>query len=664
MSTTHPVSRSRRARDRCSPALTSALALVLASSALGQDVADPAARPPNVVLVFADDLGYADLGCYGAEDVPTPHLDRMASEGMRFTDFLVSQAVCSASRASLLTGCYAERVGIQGALDSRSRIGLNPEEQTLAELLRERGYATGAFGKWHLGHHPQFLPLQQGFDEYFGLPYSNDMWPVDYDGESLEGLPHHKARHPTLRLIEGDEPADEVRTLADQARLTEQCTVRAVRFIEEHAASPFFLYVPYSMPHVPLGVSEEFRGRSAQGPYGDVVAEIDASVGRILAALDEQGVRDDTLVIFTSDNGPWLNFGDHAGSAGPLREGKGAMWEGGARVPCIVRWPGRVPAGSVCDSLAATIDLLPTIVSLTGARLPERRIDGVDVTALLEGRPEAQPRRTYAYYYGANLIAVRRDAWKLVFPHEYRSYRGVEPGQDGYPGPYAQGRSGLELYDLAADLGETRDLAVDRPEIVRELEVLGDRVRADLGDRLRDVRGSGAREPGRLAPLRSSPIEHLALGRPVTLVREPHPKYVGGGARGLVDGVLGSEAHNDGRWLGYSGVDFEAVVELDAVREVGRVSCSFLRDQAAWIFLPEAVELALSLDGVEFEVVGSLERELVRDPDQLAQDHQARFSSRPARFVRVRATNAGECPPWHPGAGEPSWIFVDEIVVE
>ena len=238
------------------------LVLLLATSARAQEPSGAEPRPPNIVIVFADDQGYGDVGCYGAEDIPTPHLDRMAAEGMRFTDFLVSQAVCSASRASLLTGCYAERVGIQGALDSRARIGLNPAEETLAELLRARGYATGIFGKWHLGHHQPFLPLQQGFDEYYGLPYSNDMWPVDYDGESLEGTVHHKARHPRLRLIDGDAPAQDVRTLADQARLTGAYTERALSFIERNKQRPFFLYLPHSMPHVPLGASEAFRGRS------------------------------------------------------------------------------------------------------------------------------------------------------------------------------------------------------------------------------------------------------------------------------------------------------------------------------------------------------------------------------------------------------------------
>ena len=627
---------------------------------------DPGApgRPPNVVIVLTDDQGYADVGCYGAEGFRTPHLDRMAAEGMRFTDLHVSQPVCSASRASILTGCYSERVGIQGALNPFARVGLHPEEETIAELLKERGYATGAFGKWHLGHHRPFLPLQQGFDEYFGLAYSNDMWPVDYDGSPIEGGAHRKALHPVLRLVEGNEPADEVRTLADQARLTGRYTERAVRFIERNKDRPFFLYLAHSMPHVPLAASSRFAGTSEQGAYGDVIQEIDDSVGRILAALDEHGIADDTLVVFTSDNGPWLNFGNHAGSAGPLREGKITIWEGGTRVPCILRWPGRIPAGSVCDRLAATIDLLPTLAALTGARLPARPIDGVDVTSLLEGRDGPSPRRTYLYYQGGRLKAVRRDAWKLVFPHEYVSYLGVEPGMDGHPGPYGQGECGLELYDLDADPGEAVDLADRHPEIVDELEALADEARAELGDRLTDVRGEGVRPPGRLAPRRPSPVEHLGRGKPVRLSSEPSPQYSGGGGAGLTDGILGSEDFTDGAWLGYRGEDLEVTVDLGEPTSLRRVASSFLQSQVSWIFLPASVELALSVDGTRFETVGRFEQETGVDLAQETRDYGAEFDPREARYVRLRAVGAGPCPDWHPGAGEASWLFVDEIVVE
>jgi len=455
------------------------------------------ARLANIVMILTDDQGYADVGCFGARGFATPNLDRMASQGMKFTSFYVSQAVCSASRAALLTGCYSERVSIQGALGPQSRIGLNPEEETMAELVKKRGYTTAIFGKWHLGHDKEFLPMQQGFDEYFGLPYSNDMWPVNYDGTPADK--EAKRSYPPLPLIEGNEKSGEVRTLEDQNRLTTLYTERAVRFIEKNKGRPFFLYVPHSMPHVPLGVSERFRGKSSQGMYGDVIMEIDWSVGEILKALEKYGLDRQTLVVYASDNGPWLNFGNHAGSAFPLREGKGTMWEGGARVPCIMRWPGRIPAGRVCKKMAATIDLLPTMAAVSGAPLPEKPIDGVNLLPLLEGKENAHPRDHYFYYYGGELQAVRQGKWKLHFPHKFRSYSGVEPGKNGNPGPYASGQTGLELYDLEQDIGETKDMAGRFPEVVERLKELGEAARLELGDSLTLTKGRGVRPPGQKA---------------------------------------------------------------------------------------------------------------------------------------------------------------------
>ena len=454
-----------------------------------------AKRKPNIVIIFTDDQGYADVGCFGAKGFKTPNLDRMANDGMRFTNFYVSQAVCSASRASLLTGCYSNRVSIYGALMPWAKEGLNPQEETIADILKRQGYATGIFGKWHLGHHKEFLPLQQGFDEYLGLPYSNDMWPVDFDG--TPATKGHKAKYPPLPLIDGNEKVAEIRTLADQNTLTGRYTQRAVKFIEKNKNRPFFLYVPHSMPHIPLGVSDKFRGKSEQGMYGDVMMEIDFSVGRILKALKKYALGDDTLVIFTSDNGPWLNFGNHAGSAGPLREGKGTMWEGGARVPCIMRWPGHIPAGTVCDKIAATIDLLPTIAAITEAKPPKKKIDGVNIQALLEGQKDANPRDHYYYYYGDELRCVRQGRWKLHFPHEYRSYEGVEPGRDGFRGPYAKGTTELALYDLENDIGERNNVAEKHPQIVQRLRALAQKIRQELGDSLTEHKGKEIRPAGR-----------------------------------------------------------------------------------------------------------------------------------------------------------------------
>jgi len=452
-------------------------------------------RLPNFVVIFVDDLGYADIGTFGAKGFKTPNLDGMATEGMSFTSFYVAQGACSASRAALLTGCYPNRIGIPPALSPQAEIGLHASEETIAEMLKPLGYVAGIFGKWHLGHHSEFLPLQHGFDEYLGLPYSNDMWPWDYDN-TLAPPEHRKSKHPWLPLIENNKIIAELKEPEDQDRLTTLYTDRAVRFIAEHKDKPFFLYVPHSMPHTPLGVSEKFRGKSEQGRYGDVVMEIDWSVGRILEALKNQGLDQHTLVVFTSDNGPWLNFGDHAGSAYPLREGKGSSWEGGVRVPCIMRWPGRIPSNSICDKIATTMDILPTFAALTRADLPQHPIDGVSILPLLETEPGVTPREHFYYYYGNQLQCIRKGNWKLHFPHSYRSYQGVDPGTGGIPGPYARGETGLELYDLEKDIGEIHNLADRYPEIVHNLQALGEEARRKLGDR--DLPGQGVRSPGRV----------------------------------------------------------------------------------------------------------------------------------------------------------------------
>ncbi len=447
----------------------------------------PAAdRPPNVVIVFTDDQGYADVGVFGARGFTTPNLDRMAAEGVRFTDFYVAQAVCSASRAGLLTGCYPNRVGILGALNPRAKIGISDREMTLAQLVKQRDYATAIFGKWHLGHHPQFLPARHGFDEYFGLPYSNDMWP----------------RHPTnkdfppLPLIEQDKV---VATMPDQTQLTTWYTERAVRFIDKNRDRPFFLYVAHNMPHVPLHVSDKFKGKSEQGLYGDVIMEIDWSVGQILGALKRNGIDEQTLVLFTSDNGPWLSYGNHAGSAGVLREGKGTSWDGGQREPFIARWPGKIPAGSVCREPAMTIDILPTLAKLIDAPLPRNKIDGLDIWPLLSGQPGAKsPHEAYYFYWGRELQGIRSGRWKLHFPHEYRTLGGKPGGRDGKPAPYQNARTGLVLYDLDTDPGETVNVAGDHPDVVKRLEALAEQARDDLGDSAMKRKGKGVREPGSL----------------------------------------------------------------------------------------------------------------------------------------------------------------------
>lgn len=437
---------------------------------------------PNVVVIFADDLGYGDLGCYGASRWNTPHLDRLAKDGIRFTDFYVAQAVCSASRTALLTGCYPNRVGVLGALGPSSTIGLSDREMTIAAVLRSRGYATAVYGKWHLGHLPKFLPARHGFDSYYGLPYSNDMWPQ-----------HPTAKFPPLPLIEGEKI---IETNPDQRKLTTSYTQRAVSFIETNKERPFFLYVAHAMPHVPLFVSERHRGSSKGGLYGDVVQEIDWSVGQILETLAKHGLEKKTLVIFTSDNGPWLSYGDHAGSSGGLREGKGTCWEGGVRVPFVARWPGMIPAGTICREPAMTIDILPTLAKYAGAKLPTLPIDGRDIEPLLRGEKGAKsPQEAYFFWWGRELHAVRSGKWKLHFPHEYRSLKAA--GADGKPGPYMVKKTPLALYDLETDPKEQTDRAAAEPEVVKRIEVLAEKARQELGDSLRKIEGRGVRAAGK-----------------------------------------------------------------------------------------------------------------------------------------------------------------------
>jgi arylsulfatase A len=461
-------------------------------------MAAPAApvRPPNIIIIFTDDQGYGDVGVFGAKGYTTPNLDRMAAEGRRFTNFHVAQAVCSASRAGLLTGCYPNRIGIHGALGPGAKHGIADSEMTLAQLVKQKGYATGMAGKWHLGHHPQFLPVRHGFDEYLGLPYSNDMWPLHPEAKA--------GTYPPLPLIEGDKVVKLGLGHEDQEQLTTQYTERAVRFIERNKDRPFFFYLAHSMPHVPLHVSAKFKGKSAQGLYGDVIMEIDWSVGEVLKTLKQHNLDDNTLVVFTTDNGPWLSYGNHAGSAGPLREGKGTAWEGGTRVPCLMRWPGQIPAGTTSGDMLMTIDLLPTIAKLIGAELPKHKIDGLEVWPLITGAPGAKnPHDAYLSYYENNQLQAAWSGdgrWKLQLPHTFRTLGGHPGGTNGIPTKYEQRKiEQPELYDLQADIAETTNVASKHPDIVQRLLSVAEQARDDLGDSLTKREGKGRREPGQLA---------------------------------------------------------------------------------------------------------------------------------------------------------------------
>lgn len=400
-------------------------------------------RPPNIVVILADDLGYGDLSCYGSTTISTPNLDQMAREGVRFTDFYAPAPVCSPTRAALLTGRYPLRAGVPAAsvFFPDSKTGLPPEQLTIAEVLKSRGYATTCIGKWHLGHLPKFLPTAQGFDSFFGLPYSNDM---------------HRAQRndPPVPLMRDGKIVEQP---ADQSTLTKRYTEEAVKFIETNAERPFFLYLPHTFPHVPLAASDAFRGKSKAGLYGDCVEEIDWSTGQILQALRRLKLDENTLVVFTSDNGPWLKQGKDGGSSGPLRDGKGTIFEGGMRVPGIMRWTGRIPAGSTCRELATIMDLLPTAARLSGAELKAHHVlDGKDILPLLESPASAKsPYEAFFYHNRQGLNAVRSGKWKLHL-------------------------NGGALHDLESDIGERTDVSDQNPEAVQRLRKLAEDFRATL----------------------------------------------------------------------------------------------------------------------------------------------------------------------------------------
>ncbi len=445
-------------------------------------------RSPNVILIYLDDMGYGDITLTGASGYKTPNIDQIAKEGIFFSHYYSPQAVSSPSRAGLLTGCYPNRIGFSGALDHTAKMGISSEEETIAQVLKKKGYTTAAFGKWHLGLQKQFLPTHHGFDEFFGIPYSHDMWP---------NHPTAKNYYPPLPLIEGDSI---IRRAPDITQFTTEFTERTIGFIRKNHSKPFFVYLAHPLPHVPLAVSDKFKGKSQLGMYGDVMEEIDWSVGEILQTLKDLKLDENTLVIFTSDNGPWINYGNHAGSTGGLREGKGTSFEGGQRVPCLMRWKGTIPEGIVCNKMISGIDILPTLAAISGAPLPEKRIDGVNVLPLMKGDPNANPRQSFYYYYGRNnLEAVSNGQWKLVLPHPGRTYLEFQPGKDGQPGMLNENfdfQGGL--YDLRRDPGERYDVSDSNPEIVEQLNRIANEAREDLGDELTGYPGKNRREPGQL----------------------------------------------------------------------------------------------------------------------------------------------------------------------
>lgn len=451
-------------------------ALIVAGCTNSTEAPPPA--KPNFVIVYCDDLGYGDVGCFGSTKHRTPNIDRMAEEGARFTSFYVTSGVCTPSRSSLVTASYPRRVNMHE--DGRNGWvlfpvafkGLNPDEVTIAEVLKEQGYATGMVGKWHLGDQPQFLPTRQGFDSYYGIPYSNDM-----------GVNQRNRKNPPLPLLRMEEV---IEAPVDQNTITQRYTTEAVRFIEENKDGPFFLYMPHTMPHNPVHSSERFRGKSANGGYGDAVEEIDWSVGEILKTISRLGIDEDTFVMFTSDNGAASRWG---GSNLPLSGWKGSTMEGGQRVPCVMRWPGKIPAGLECKEVASTLDMLPTLAKLAGGAAPaDRIIDGHDIWPLMSGERGAKsPREAFFYYYRDQLQAVRSGQWKLclALPKDGERRSGDQAGD-----PHT-----VRLFDLEADIGETTNVAADHPDVVERLTAYAEQARDDIGDR--DRAGKNQRPAGR-----------------------------------------------------------------------------------------------------------------------------------------------------------------------
>ena len=438
------------------------------------------AAKPNFIIIFTDDQGYGDLSCFGSKTIRTPNIDRIADEGRKFTSFMVASPVCTPSRSALLTGCYPKRVGMhQHVLFPSSKKGLNPKEHTIADHLKLQGYATACFGKWHLGHHKEVLPTANGFDTYYGIPYSNDMNHPDNKGKPRGGWEGMDIlwKDPKSTLTKWKTPLIEdekiVELPADQRTVTRRYTQKSIDFINANKEKPFFVYLPHSMPHIPLYVPEDVRDPDPKKAYINTIEHIDSEVGRLLKALDDLKLADKTYVIYTTDNGPWLPFRHHGGSAGPLRDGKGTTFEGGQRVPFVIRGPS-IPAGTVCNELIGTIDILPTIAALIGTTLPKKKIDGLDVSGIWKGTVKQSPRNEFLYYTSRGAIeGIRSQNWKLLVKKPRARRRGNASQSDGQP---AQ----VLLFDLAADVGEQNNLAQTKPEIVKNLRARMEIIDAEI----------------------------------------------------------------------------------------------------------------------------------------------------------------------------------------
>ena len=438
---------------------------------------------PNIIFILTDDLGYGDLSSYGSETIKTINIDKLAEDGVKLTSYYAAQPVCSASRAAILTGVYPNRIGIYNAFGPTSDSGISHNEYTLAEMLKDNGYETGIFGKWHLGSKKEFFPTNHGFDEFYGILYSNDMW--RWHPENPEGYPQD------LLLYRNENALKEI---IDQSNLTKDITTESINFIEKNKDNPFFLYIAHPQPHVPLFVSEDFEDLTGNGLYADVITEIDYSVGRVLDKIEESGLTENTIVVFTSDNGPWLSYGDHAGSSGIYREGKGTTWEGGVRVPSIIKFPNGLKP-SIIDEPVMAIDWMPTFANITRSKLSQNKIDGKDIWPLLSGEVNQTPHKELYFYYRVNeLHSIRMNEWKIQFSRTYRSLNGRDGGKDGVPGKYDMNLiEKNELYNLKDDPQERIDVYDKFPEIAEKMEELAEKARIELGDNLKKRKGRGNR---------------------------------------------------------------------------------------------------------------------------------------------------------------------------
>ena len=438
---------------------------------------------PNIVFILTDDLGYGDLSSYGSKIINSKNIDQLAKDGVKLTSYYAAQPVCSASRAAVLTGVYPNRIGIHNAFGPNSNSGINHSELTLAEMLKENGYSTGIYGKWHLGSKKEYFPTNHGFDEFYGILYSNDMW--RWHPEYPEGYPED------LLLYRNENPIMEI---IDQSDLTKDITSESIDFIERNKNNPFFLYIAHPQPHVPLFVSKDFENITGNGLYADVITEIDYSVGRVLRSLEENGLTENTIVVFTSDNGPWLSYGNHSGSSGIYREGKGTTWEGGVRVPSIIKFPDKLKS-RVIDEPVMAIDWMPTFAELTNSKLSENKIDGKNIWPLLTGETSSSPHEKLYFYYRVNeLHSIRMNDWKIHFTRTYRSLNGRPGGIDGIPVKYDMNViEQNELYNLKNDPRELYNVYNEFPEIAKKMEELGERARNELGDNLSGKKGMGMR---------------------------------------------------------------------------------------------------------------------------------------------------------------------------